>query len=255
MIADGAIGNCEHVHAVNYVPYGTVYWERGYRNFEVTQGLFLQKATHDFDYLSYLLDSPIVRVGAMANWGRIFGGKKRANLYCSRCREQESCPESPQNRKRNASGGDLADHLCVFGRDVGTPETGMNEDCSSALIEFACGAHGAYSQVFYARRDAAARGATISGYLGTVSFDWYENRIKYVRHHEPFTDTTAAGEGLSHFGGDTELGHDFVEMMRGKTVKSRSPIEAGIRSVYACLAAKQSAETGRFVKVRQIGQK
>ena len=29
---------------------------------------------------------------------------------------------------------------------------------------------------------------------------------------------------------------------------------AGIQSVYACLAAKRSAETGELVKVRQVGQ-
>ena len=34
----------------------------------------------------------------------------------------------------------------------------------------------------------------------------------------------------------------------------RTPIETGIQSVYACLAAKQSAEKGRFVDVRLVGQ-
>jgi len=57
---------------------------------------------------------------------------------------------------------------------------------------------------------------------------------------------------MSHFGGDTELSLDFVGLIRG-TCKSRTPIEAGIQSVYACLAARESALTGRFVKVRQVG--
>jgi hypothetical protein len=34
----------------------------------------------------------------------------------------------------------------------------------------------------------------------------------------------------------------------------RTPIETGIQAVYACLAAKQSAEKGRFVDVRLVGQ-
>jgi len=38
------------------------------------------------------------------------------------------------------------------------------------------------------------------------------------------------------------------------TTESRTPIEAGIQSVYACLAARESAETGAFVDVRQVGQ-
>jgi len=248
---EGAVGTPEHVHAVNYVNYGTVYWEKGYREFDVTQGLFLQKATHDLDYLSYLMGSPIVRVAAMANYGRVFGGKKSEKLICSKCKEQDDCLESPQNRKQNQSGGILEDHLCVFSKACGTSETDMNEDCSSTLLEFANGTHGVYSQVFFARRDAAARGATVSGYEGTVSFDWYTNELKRVRHHSPFTDVSRAGEGMSHFGGDTELARDFFNVIRGKG-KSRTPIQTGLASVYACLAAKESAKKGKFVRVRQV---
>ncbi len=134
----------------------------------------------------------------------------------------------------------------------GSAATGWNEDCSSALLEFASGAHGIYTQVFYARRDAASRGATVSGYLGTVSFDWYTNELRRVRHHAPFSAVERAGERASHFGGDMELGHDFIGVIRG-TARSRTPIETGIRSVYACLAARESAASGQFVAVRQVG--
>lgn len=254
LVREGAIGSPEHVHAVNFVTYGTIYWEVGYRNYPITQGLFLQKATHDFDYLQYVLGSNIVEVAAMANLGRVFGGRKRAGLMCSKCDEQETCLESPQNRKKNGSGGCLEDHLCVFGRDCGTPETGMNEDCSSALIRFASGAHGVYSQVFFSRRkDAAARGTTISGYRGTIRFDWYQRELVRVRHHEPRTDVMRFPDDASHFGGDRILARSFLSLIRGGR-KSVAPIQAGIQSVYACLAAKKSSLTGRFVKVRQVGQ-
>jgi len=138
-IDDGAVGSPEHVLAVNYVPYGTVYFDGFYRNFEVTQGLFLQKATHDFDYLCFLMDSPIVKVAATGSYGRVFGGDKASGLVCSQCDENDTCLESPANRKRNASGGYLTDHPCLFGVDCGSPESGMNEDSSSALVEFANG--------------------------------------------------------------------------------------------------------------------
>lgn len=251
-ISDGAVGSPVHVTAVNYVPYGVGYWEQEYRNFKITQGLFLQKATHDFDYLQFLMGAPIVRVSAMATWGQVFGGKKRAGLVCSKCDEQETCLESPQNRTRNQTSGTRSDHACLYSVDCGNPKTGWNEDCSSALIEFASGAHGAYTQVFYSRRDAGARGATVSGYMGQVGFDWYKNELTHIRHHAPFSGTERAGEGMSHFGGDIELGRDFIGVIEGKA-KSRTPIEAGIQSVYACLAAKTSAEKGRFENVRQVG--
>ncbi len=251
-IAGGAVGTPEHILAVNYVPYGSVYFNSAYRDFRVTQGLFLQKATHDLDYMSYLVGSPIVRVAAMATRGRVFGGKRPADLVCSACDEAGRCFESPESYNRTNSGETLGDgDKCAFGEDIGSPETGMNEDSSSALVEFASGMHGVYTQVFYSRGAAAARGATISGYHGTVSFDWYTGEIKRVRHHEPSTDPEQPGKDLSHFGGDGELAHDFIDLIRGKG-RTRTTVWAGIQSIYACLAAKESSETGRFVDVKQV---
>jgi predicted dehydrogenase len=252
LIEQGAIGSPEHIHASNYVPYGTVYWDSWYRDYRITQGLFLQKATHDLDYMSYLMGSSIVRVAAMANVGRVFGGNMRPGLTCSACRKRYTCLESPHQRRKNQSGGTQEDHPCLFGSDLGSPATGMNEDCCSVLVEFAAGAHGCYSQVFFTRRDAARRGAIISGYAGTIGFNWYRNELRTVRHFAPCTDVVKVGEGLSHFGGDQELGLDFVRLMQGKIRKSQTPIACGIQSVYACLAAKESAATGRFLKVRQV---
>lgn len=252
LIDQGAVGSAEHILGVNYVPYGTCYFEAGYRNYKITQGLFLQKATHDLDYMSYLMGSNIVEVAAIANVGRVFGGKKAAGLTCYRCGEKITCLESSWNRLRNPSINDGKDHLCDFSVDCGSPETGMNEDSSSALLRFASGAHGVYTQVFFTRR-IGIRGATISGYHGTVIFDWYENVLKHIRHHVPFTDTVKPDAGLSHFGGDHALAVNFIDIIK-RNIKSTTPIEFGLQSVYTCLAAKASAETGRFVKVRQVGR-
>jgi predicted dehydrogenase len=252
-ISKGAVGTPEHIHVVNYVPYGTCYFDTAaYRDYHVSQGLFLQKATHDFDYMSYLMSSNITRVAAMHSRGRVFGGTKEAGLVCSQCKEADTCLESPHNRKRNSSGGHTTDHLCLFGKDLGSLGSGMNEDSSSALVEFASGAQGVYTQVFYSRRDAETRGPIISGYNGTLSFDWYTKELKVIHHHTPFTETIRAGAEESHFGGDIELGRDFINIITCKGT-SRTPIESGIQSVYACLAAKESAETGRFIDVRQVG--
>jgi predicted dehydrogenase len=137
----------------------------------------------------------------------------------------------------------------VFSRACGTPETGTNEDTSSALLEFANGVHGVYTQVFYARRDAAARGAVISGYHGTVDFDWYRNDLKRIRHHEPFSDIIKGAEGAGHFGGDKELARNFLAMIKGGQ-EPAADIRTGVQSVRTCLAARQSARTGEFVSVR-----
>lgn len=251
-IDNGAVGSPEHIAAHNYVSYGTVYFEMPYSEYNVTRGLFLQKATHDFDYMSMLMGSPVKKVAAMRTRGRIFGGDKPAGLVCSECPEARGCLESPYSRAGNRSGGTLRDHTCLFGKDCGSPGEDMNEDSSSAVLEFSNGRHGIYSQVFYSRRDAASRGAVISGYEGTLKFDWYRNRGEWIRHHAPFTSEIRADEGLSHFGGDIELARNFIDIINNRA-GSLATIEDGLRSAYACLAAGESADKHQFVEVRQPG--
>lgn len=226
MLENGAVGSVEHILGINYVPYGKVYFERWYRDNSIGRGLILQKATHDFDYLSYLAGSPIVRVATMLSQGRVH---KDISL------------------KKNAK-----DESAYFYEKIGTPETGMNEDSSTTLLEFANGAKGVYTQVFFTRRHAA-RGATISGRLGTLFLEFYERQIKLVRHQEPLTNvTTMDPYSGQHFGGDPALGKNFADVvLRGAA--SQTPLITGLQSAYACLAANTSARQGKFVAVRQVG--
>lgn len=221
----GAVGRLEHILAVNYVPYGNVYFDSWYRDQRITQGLFLQKATHDLDYVAHLVGSPIVRVAAMAQHGRVF-----------------------RDKSLEPAGGDPTR---LYHEHIGTPRSGMNEDASSALLEFANGVQGVYTQIFYTKHHGAARGATLSGKDGTLRFDWYRNELQHHRHAEPVTELTRPPEGLNHFGGDSVLADNFIAVIKGEA-RSASPISAGLRSVYACLAAKESAATGRFVHVQQL---
>lgn len=250
LISGGALGEVIHVTGLNYVPYGTVYYERGYRDFEVTRGLFLQKATHDFDYLMDLEGSPIVSISANWSRGRVFGGDKSPELHCAQCPEAEVCRESPRNRRRNGSGGVLEDHLCVFSSACGNDADGMNEEASNAIFRFADGAIGAYTQVVFTRREGI-RGPIITGTEGRLSFDWYKGVLHHVEHHAPFTSDTTVSGGAAHFGGDIELAKNFFDMVRYGHAP-QTPLADGLRSVYTCLAAVEAAASGREVAVRQI---
>jgi predicted dehydrogenase len=225
LIEQGAVGRVEHVLAHNYVPYGSVYFDSWYRDYAVTGGLFLQKATHDFDYLDFLVGAPIVRVAAMMTRGRVF--------------------------RDAATKGASPDPNSAYYEKAGTPETGMNEDHSSALIEFADGAKGVYTQVFFVKRKAGARGARVSGLKGTVAFDWYKNEVTRNWHDQPFDEVHKADHGDGHGGGDTVLAENFRDVVTAGA-KSLTPIDAGLRSVFACLAARESALSGRFVDVHRV---
>jgi predicted dehydrogenase len=225
LIDDGAVGRVEHLLGVNYVPYGSVYFDSWYKDYKVTGGLFLQKATHDLDYLMYLAGAPIVRVAAMTSKGRVF-------------RDSSTKGAKPEANAAYYDG-------------IGTPETGMNEDQSNVLLEFANGAKGLYTQIFFVKRTAGARGATVTGWNGTISFDWNKKELKRVWHHEPFDDVMTPSFGEGHGGGDQILAKNFVDLVKSGAA-SICPIKAGLDSAFACLAARESADTGRFVDVHSV---
>ncbi len=247
VIDAGTIGTVEQVIAFNDVPYGEHYFAKWYRNYDQVGGLFLQKATHDLDYINYLLGQRPQTLCAMKAQ-RVYGGRedKPFDLKCVDCDEWETCPESPFNLYYQRFQGSTVDkdssRLCLFSKGI------RNEDISSVLIEYESGAQCSYTQNVFARFNAARRGARLYGYKGTIHFDWYENAIHVYKHQSPVTDTIRPTGDMSHFGGDRELCLDFLRAMRDGT-PSRSPMSAGILSALTCLWARESAETKQYCDV------
>ena len=245
LIDADTIGTVEHVVAVNDVPYGDVYYRRWYRNYDHAGGLFLQKATHDLDYILYLVGQKPTLICAMSAQ-RVYGGDKPFDLHCRDCGEQESCPESPFNQFYQGFTGDAVsdnqEGMCMFSRGI------LNQDIGNCIVECDGGAQISYAQNFYARFEAARRGARLYGYKGTIDFDWYQNVIRVHMHHTPMTETIDFTGRMPHFGGDRELCLDFLRAMRDQQA-SRSPLSAGVTSALTCLWARESAKTRRFCKV------
>jgi predicted dehydrogenase len=243
LVDAGVIGTIEHVQAVNNVPfYAQTYYHGWMRDDQETGGLWLQKATHDFDYINFLVRQRPVRICAMES-KTVFRGDIPAGLKCVECWRQEECAESPYNlfyRQGVTDEVQANDWLCSFAVDTG------NHDSASAIIQYESGMHAVYTQNFYTRRGAAARGATLIGYRGTITFDWYRQELTVHHHHTNKVEHyrfEATADG--HHGGDTELAHDFLKVLSGKGM-SRSPLEAGILSVQMCLMARDSCRTGTF---------
>mgnify|MGYP004678563991 FL=1 len=242
LIESGKIGKVEHVQAYNNVTYARGYYHKWYRDENETGGLFLQKATHDLDYINYLLgDMKPIRLCAMKS-KQIFKGNKPAGLKCADCPEAAKCPESPENVIK---AGDVfpKGEYCCFAEDTG------NEDSGSVIIEYESGMHVVYSQDFIVRNSAAKRGARLVGYKGTIEFDWYKDDITVYRHDENIIETYnfAAASG-SHFGGDNVLTENFISVMKKEAV-SNSPLSEGIASAALCLAAKRSATEHKFIEL------
>ena len=241
IIDSGKIGKIEHVQAVNNVPYGRCYYHDWYRDQNETGGLFLQKATHDLDYLNYLLGYKPVKLCAMKS-KQIFKGNKPAGLKCADCAEADTCNESPINVKLN-TGEDNDGDYCCFAVDTG------NEDSGDVLVEYDTGMHLSYSQNFFARKAAQKRGARLLGYYGTLEFDWYTSEINVYMHQTNRVENYKITPTSGHDGGDYALALNFLNLINGKE-KSKATLKEGILSALMCLKAKESAETETFQDIK-----
>lgn len=250
ILDSGVIGTVEHVQAINNVPfYGSNYYHGWMRNDRLTGGLWLQKATHDLDYLNYLIGAtPVRMIGVESK--TVFTGNMPAGQYCLDCPINDTCPESQKNLfYMQGILDDMHDAdqfwngrwQCSFAVDTG------NHDAATTILQYESGAHAVYTQNFYARRGAAKRGATLIGYKGTVTFDWWTSEVTVHHHHSARVERHVLdASGGGHHGGDRELAHDFIGIMNGKG-SSRATLDDGLLSAQMCLMAKQSCKDNGFV--------
>jgi predicted dehydrogenase len=254
IIRSGRLGAINQVQAVNNVPYGGVYFGQWYRDYDKTGGLWLQKATHDFDYITHLLDSAPIAITAMHS-RLAYGGDMPADLVCSRCDLTETCPESPKNLTlRGDDGGTMnlvkpspdIDHACTFSDSI------LHQDAGSAIIMYEKGVHASYAQNFISRRSAGVRGATVIGYDATLSFSWQSQVLRIIDHHREQIDEIPVTASGGHGGGDRELAANFIDVMRGRA-PSRCPLDAGLLSAAMCLCAREAANDGVTRRIPKFG--
>ena len=235
LISEGKIGEIAHIQAWCNVSYAIGYYHKWYRDDKETGGLFLQKATHDVDYIMDILGEEPETVCAMTS-KKVFKGEHEAGLLCRNCPEKDTCIDFTADHGTDYRKNDN----CVFAVDTG------NEDSGSAVIMFKNGVHAAYSQDFISKRSAGKRGARFIGHLGTIEFDWERNYITYHDHYGERHDIATTENPGGHFGGDKMLTDDFLLALEGKETKCT--LSSGIRSAKLCLCLRESSEQKRFVE-------
>lgn len=242
IVDSGEIGTVQNVVAWNDVPYGGVYFHDWYRDESITQGLFLQKATHDFDLINYMIGLEPKSICAM-NAKMIFKGDMEPGLTCSECDRKYTCTESSwyiTNKRQDVPHGDF----CCYAKDTG------NEDSGAAIIRYSTGMFASYSQNFFARHQVGRRGMRLYGYEGTLEFDFYMDTIVKVFSHMKNKSSVYQVPKVDggHGGGDSMLVRNFANVIRQKE-ESLSTLDSGILSALMCLKAKESAENDRFCDI------
>lgn len=238
------IGPIQHVAAFNYPTYGGDYYHNWYRDESETGGLFLQKATHDLDYLNHILGIRPVELCAMTS-KQVMKGNKPAGLKCEDCPEKQTCPEGPNQTL--GRGDYIHGDYCCYAEDTG------NEDSGTVIVRYETGMHVVYTQNFFVRNiHAGKRGAILAGEGGTLEFDWNTSQIIVRKHYTPGEMQYKVETTGNHGGGDKKLADNFIGVMLG-TEKSQTPLEQGLQSAHMCLKAKQSAQDHSFVKLDYYG--
>ena len=228
------------VQAVNNVPYGSVYYHSWYRDPAQTGGLFLQKATHDVDYLCFLTGEKPVSVCA-ATAKLYYRGDRPAGLRCPDCPDYRTCRESSYVVGRILK-EDVQGDACCFAKDPG------NEDGAAMILTMESGMIVTYSHNFTVKKGAGRRGARLIGTDASAEFDFYTAQIREDRYLTPQTVTRQfCFPNGNHFGGDEALALEFLRVMDGQP--SRSDLTDGLRSAAVCLAAREAAQSGRFVTI------
>ncbi len=244
IIDSGEVGEIQHIAAFNYVTYGGDYYHSWYRDESETGGLWLQKATHDFDYINSLVGQRPVSICATHS-KQIMKGDKPAGLRCEECEEKDTCREGPTCIVRETEDF-VHGPFCCFATDTG------NQDSGTAIIKYENGMHAVYTQNFFVRnKKDARRGAILAGTKGVVEFDWVSEEIRYTNHYVPGWRTYHIKSTGNHSGGDTVLAKEFLRVLRGG--ESEISMVDGIRSCMMCLTAEQSAKEERFLPLAYDG--
>ena len=245
IVESGRLGKISQVQAYNNVTYGRVYYKYWYRDEHLIGNMFVQKATHDVDYINYLLGKQPVEVCAMDS-KVIFRGNKEAGKSCRDCEERETCDESLYRIETEYDDVDPhGGNGCSYAVDTG------NQDSGTLIMRYADGMHAVYTQNFVARKKAGRRGCRIIGQSGTVEFDFYSSEVVFFDHHSGEVERTKIDESkFGHSGGDLVLLKEFARAMKDEPIDNS--VREGLRSVAVCLAAEQSARNKIFVPVEPV---
>ena len=134
---------------------------------------------------------------------------------------------------------------CVFSKDIAI------EDIGECIFRMENGTHLTHTQNFIARNSASRRGARFCGSKATLEINFITGELSLYSHVNSSVEQYKVAEGkLSHYGGDMALVKDFLDCMKYK-VRPRTDLITGngVMSTLACLSARESADTGKFIKI------
>ena len=219
MLARGDIGRICSVRFVQNCHYGNGGYHNWRRNKEKSGTWFIEKATHDYDIMNWLVESTPSLISAVSRL-QAFGGDKSPALHCRDCDERRSCPESSSNIAyrigvKVVEELSRLDDLCAFSAEVDTPDNEV------ALIQYQNGVFGTYHQWFFSPRSYHHRIYEVHGTLGALEIDLGDEHGGQIlvsnRYAEAGTQSVSKFDylGRNHYNGDGPMMLHFCDVIHG----------------------------------------
>jgi len=243
------IGNCHHPET------GIRYFRRWHKYRAKVRGLVIHKGCHQLDLMNWIVGSHPVEVYAQGDLA-VFKGDKTVP-GCHDCPESKTCPYArrldhrSEQRLRDiyinpASVDGYTRNYCPI-----SAEDGVVPDFYLVTIRYANGARATYNEIHFAGRsgmDWSFYGdkamLTANSTMGNTI-----ERVDMLSGERAVYDVPTAKGG--HGGADPVMTMDIItSVLEG--VSKMPPPEAGVRSSVIGIAAMQSIEEGRPVRIDEI---
>ncbi|MDF2672861.1 MAG: oxidoreductase [Clostridiales bacterium] len=254
LIASGIIGEVKTGWVLHSVGAGSDwYFHDWHGTMANTGGLLLQKGSHDFDIINWIVDSKIDRIAGFGSQD-FFGGNKPNELVCQCCEERNVCSEAivDRNISWKRPDGNQTEVLynqwrnkCVYREEIDVL------DNHQVMLEYKNGVKVSYLECHYTPDDN--REYTFIGTKGKLKLDDANDIITvqlrngmYDRKEIITYEHLQSSEG--HGGGDKYILEDFVYALETGEQPNAGG-EAGYEAIEVGLVAHRAIKEGKVINL------
>lgn len=261
IIDDGVLGKVFLAENREFYNAGRTYMARWNRFYSMTGGLWIHKASHDFDIFNYLLDFPkpvriasFAAVNVLKSSGIPFELEKDIppGPDCNSCHYQNICKDKWIFSEK---------HLGMWGKEAVKEDSYIknrciyttekdNHDNGLCILEYENNIKVSLFESFIGNK--SDRLYTLNGDRGIAEASLEERRITITpRWGGEITTIILPQEAGGHGGADPELVDTFCKVLRGEE-STTSTAEHGLLATALGEAAEMSRRQNRMVNMQEI---
>jgi predicted dehydrogenase len=229
LVDRGAIGKVAAAWVLHSVSRGSDWYFHDWHGVsKYTNSLLLQKGSHDFDIINWVVGAKPTRVAAFAA-RQYFGGKMPNKLVCPECAIRRTCPEFDAGPRMQ----------CAFRKEIDV------HDNHVVIVDYENGVKASYNECHFTPDDN--RELTFIGSTGKLYLNWARQciRVQERWNRGPIKEYRVVARG-GHGGGDRGLLQDLVKSIRSGGDPVAGP-ESGYLSILLAEGAARSIREGRMI--------